>query len=433
MTSLVDKPPLRTTAILPRRFGIEVLPIGYGQVTLFPIRYDDGGYFHLVLDQPADLVQVLRDGEIYTDCELLNQSDATSQPISLLELAEPLTDGETLSVTVNARIPGQLVAEELNAAIVVEDFLSRISGHTVPPIHEFRSLCESQQLRIAGVIDDRYASKRAVVNTIMQSIGAIWHWDMPGFAQLWPADPDTNRPLFGRFTGQPDGRGVADSTDVRSRYELSNIATRLQIDFDWDYSENRPGQSVTYIADPQAITEYGDVLATLNAPWLRNPAVVDAVAKRLAPAKARPCWDVTFKAAHGGLVPASDLRPGVWVDIANPLVPTSGELPLQITRHDRASGEVEVMVQGYTGRKPRVDVIARSQVASGLQPDFFLTRQGDTVTLRTEPGALVELSGKAQTADNNGLAVFENTPSGLYELTITAVGFERVYIAEWRI
>lgn len=424
--------PLRSSALFTNYASVQPLRVGYGQVQLVPIQYDNERHFWFLLDHACSLFDVKLNGEPYQNIEIHNRSDAQGKTISLLETGDAIQDTDTLIVTVAGKTDADSGALIENPAYVLYDLLTDIVGYELERSRflDFAADCDAQThpIKIAGLIDNHQPALRSTIVELLRSVGAMWSLSLARIARLFPGPIDANERIWGYFQGQPNALGVLDAQNLSSRFEDSEIYTTCQINYAYDWASESYGASVTLQADDIAIDEYGERPYIVDARWLTSGALADQLGERLLPYLASPKWRTTFTAKHGGVVAPENIPVGGVINLYHPLAPISGDIIVQKKRLQQASKNTVLDVESGTGREPEVTIVQRSAQFQPNNQTFFFERQADTAIIRTNPGATVSLNGRAVVADVNGRAFFPNTPAGTYELRISLTGYEEIHM-----
>lgn len=186
---LSAKVPLRTAAVWGRFAEVRAIPLVYGRVTLAPVQYDTERIRFCVADHAIlRAIRVTRDDAETPAWRWQNTTDPTGHAVALLELGEPLAEGERLAATVLGRIHPTLGTLIENPADVLWDLLANVAGAPVTrgDVDDFRADCAKIGLSVGGVIDDPDKTLRSQIDELLAGIGAVWSGGMPGWARLWP-------------------------------------------------------------------------------------------------------------------------------------------------------------------------------------------------------------------------------------------------------
>lgn len=427
--ALIDPPPLRTTAAWPQYRELLPLPIGYGEVALQPLQYDSRGLRWFVLDQGATLIAAARNGAPYQAVELVNEADTTGRVVSILDIDNPLRDDETLVVQVLAEGHPTTGAAMTNPATVLWDLLANKAAKSEiseGDFSAFASACAVAGIELAGVVTGTESSLQSVIDSIMASVGGMFSAAMPGYARLYPVDDLSAEPVVGYYTGGGAGGAGLDSQAYNATYQRGNVYTKLQINYDYDWSSSGENyrQSVLLQADDQAVEQYGERLYTHNAPWLHAGGLADALGERLLAYLSRPLWSLSFQPNVSELARVDSLAIGQAVDLRQGLSPLSGPHIIQGKTNQPENGRVTLTIEGNTGRAPAVEIIQRGQAVGPAEPEFFSTTDSDVLVITTVPGAAVMLGNTTVVADSSGAATFTGIAAGIYSLTITVAGYD---------
>lgn len=186
---LSSKIPLRTSTVWGRFSDVRAIPLVYGRVTLQPVQYDDARLLYCLADHAVMAVpRVTRDDAETPAFRWQNTADPTGHAVAILELGEPLAEGERLAATVLGRFHPLLGTLLDNPADVLWDLLANVAGVPVTrgEVDDFRVDCARAGLAVGGVIDDPAKTLRAQIDELLSGIGAVWSGGMPGWARLWP-------------------------------------------------------------------------------------------------------------------------------------------------------------------------------------------------------------------------------------------------------
>lgn len=418
---LSDNLPLRTSAVWGGWRDVRVLPWAYGTVTLTPIQYSDDQRLYLLADHPiAGVDAVLRDDVPTQAFDWQNAVDSTGRAVALLELAQPLSEGERLAATVRGRMHPDTGRLLQTPAEVLHDVLAHLARAPVqwPDLDDYRT--ETAHLQLGGLLADNTVTIRAAVDSIMQSAGSAWASAMPGIAITWPPLPDDAAPAL------PVGPLTA--SDMQAATASQGLYTVLRVLYDYDHAADRYRRAIQLRA-PDAVRDYGELEAEWTAPWLRSPRHAEALGQRMLGWLARPRWRVTWQQAVAADAPA--VATGAWVDMAHPLSPLQGRHRLISADLDMTSASVACAVEAPLGQAPAIETTRLSTAFDPvIQPGITVeVANGEIIfTARDEQGrplagARITLNGgSARIADSAGRVSFP-VQRGRHVLTIEADGY----------
>lgn len=182
--------PLRDSTVWGRFASIQAIPRIYGRATVAPVPYDDTGRLFVVADHPVQtVVSVSTDNQPVSAYRLYHQADSTGKTVAFLELQTAITIGSTaLAVTVEGMqhpITGRLMT---NPADVAWDLIQWATGKIVDRnrFARFAVECANAGVEVHGAIINQTLTIRALLDQIMDSVGATWSMASPDFALLWP-------------------------------------------------------------------------------------------------------------------------------------------------------------------------------------------------------------------------------------------------------
>lgn len=411
--------PLRTTAALGRYSTVQTIPWAYGRVTLTPAPYDRFGA-EWVIDHPiAGLDAATRDDIPTQAVAWRNDIDPTGRPVAIITLAEPLAAGERLAVTVRGRIDAQTGALITNPADVVYDVLTQLAGSTIERsnLDWFRADCTAAGLVIAGVLDDRAMTIRALLAQILGSVAAEWSGGMPGFARLWP------RP------GPRPVRDIpADKMDPPTvTSDAADLVTSVRVLAGFNWATRTPSVVVPLVC-AAAVERYGDIPAELDARWLPDARSADEVGRRWLARRCRPEWSGTL----GVHTDYRRVRAGDDVTLDHPHLPPCGTWLVTDAVRDDAAGSLQLTVRANPAPEPVITTGAVGNVYEPIPPGGLnVIREGNIVTLtyldetgQPMVGATVTIADVgSRLTDARGQVRFEGLARGTYEVVVEREGY----------
>lgn len=181
--------PLRTTAVWGEYKDIQVLSIVYGRVTMTPVPYDNDGIKHVLSDADCQrVVEVKRDNNLDRAWEFYNTTDQHGHVIAVLELSNPLADGEHLAVTLDGKSHPVTGALLVNPAQVIWDILHNLVGLPVEEymLDSFRQETWNKGIKFHGLLYDGNKTIRSQIDDLCRSAGAIWSGGINGVARIYP-------------------------------------------------------------------------------------------------------------------------------------------------------------------------------------------------------------------------------------------------------
>lgn len=414
---LSDSVPLRTSAVWGGWREVRVLPWGWGQVTVSPIQYSSDQRVFLLLDHPiAGVDEVKRDDVATPAWAWHNGVDSTGRAVALLELAEPLAEGERLAVTLRGRMHPQTGRLLQTPAEILHDMLANLAGAPVQwaDLDDYRT--ETAELVMGGLLDDNSISIRAAVDGLMQSAGGAWSAAMPGVAMTWPPLPDDAAPAL-----RVDALAAH---QVQASTQAAGLCTVLRVLYDYDHAARRFRRAIQLRA-PEAVREYGELAREWQAPWLRTPRQAEALGARMLAWLARPRWRMSWGQSF------ADVPTGAWAQVAHPLAPLQGRHRLLAARLDLSGAGLECSIEAPVGQAPSIETARLSTAFEPvIQPGITVEVADSEIifTARNEqgrelPGARITLNGGARrVADAAGRVSFP-VQRGRHVLLIEADGY----------
>jgi len=408
---------LRTSAAWGHWRDIRPLPWGYGRVVLEPLQYSHDRRIFVLLDHPIEAVEHLwRDNHPSQAFAWHNGVDSTGHPASFLELADPLSEGETLRVQLRGKRHPHTGHLLQTPGDILGDILTHLAGlpEAAGQLHTFSH--HTRHIELGGTLADNTITARAVIDHLLQSIGAAWSPDLPEIATLWPPPATQPHPAL-EIT-------PLHTSELQAASSHQHIYTRLRILFDWDDSLQRHRQSLEATA-PQAIKEHGDHPLEWPAPWLRHARDARQLAQRILGQTARPRWRISWQQN------LTTARIGDTAALHHPHSPLQGHWPIVATDIDSTSATLQCSVIGNTGPAPDITLGTASRAFEPLlQPGITVeTAAGEILFTATgengQPlaGASITLDGGAtRIADNRGRVSFP-AARGKHTLLVRAQGY----------
>ena len=419
---LADAIPLRSSSVWGSFSAPALLPHAYGRVTLTPLQYSQDRMLWCLADHPIQGVdKVTRDDVEVSAWAYQNTTDSTGHAVALLELAEPLADGERLAVTLRGKMQPTTGALLSRPDEILWDVLNLCGmGLAITDLDAFRT--ETEGAAIAGVVDGSAGSVREQIDRIAGSIGAAWSAAMPGYAIAWPPTVSSSDPL-----ATADTLSASDLTPSASHQDLATVI-RVLYDYDWSTGKHR---QALQIEAPAAIAQYGRIEREIDAGWLHTARQADQLARRLLAWYARPMWQITWAGDFGATLP-----PGGWVAMDHPTAPISGTHRLIQADIDMDRGRIALAITAPAGDAPMLSAAALSSAFDPLiQSGAAVVYQDGiaTFTLQNDTGApiggaTVTLDGGAQRISDSAGRVQFSTGRGRHLLMIEAEGYNGMQI-----
>jgi len=416
---LSDRLPLRETTVWGSYKNKATIPLVYGRDVVTPVAYDNEGQLFVCADHACQGVdEVSRDGLPTEAWAFYNDIDDTGHPVAVLELADPLADGEPLTVTLRGKMHPTTGALLTNPAFVLWDFLANVCAVpiTLADLDQFRVETASKGIEIGGVIDDSSRTIRAQIDDICQSIGAVWSGGMPGIARLYPIENpgELDWQTFDPLKAQ----------GLKAESSQSGIVTVLRVLY--DYVDGQPRRAVQFEA-PEAIETYGRIESEVTARWLRSARLAAELGERKLSYQARPVWNLSWSSDVRDQVP-----PGVYVSINHPRSPISGQVLVMNSELAVSTSSVQITAEAAAGTAPK---IVMTRLSTAFEREFksgsnvVYSNGVATFTIVGDNGqalvnATATLDGtEARITDHQGQVQFE-TARGAHVLVVEASGYE---------
>jgi len=337
--------PLRTTAAWPYYEEIKPLPIGYGTVTIQPIRYNASGSVLFLFDHPiAGVDRVMIDGNPAA-FNFYNALDHLGFPCSFVSLTTPVTTTAGVEVTARGKMHQTTGMVLTHPADVIADIMAIArSTYSESNLDVFRRECNESGLNeISGVLDNNQQTTRAYLDEIALSLGAVWSGAMPGLFRLFPRTMPADEPIWQEYD-EKNTSGVSCSASIRDYYSV------LKIKYAWNYATGTPAQAMTLSAIEPTKTRRVDHEIELK--WMHRGRLVYGIGSRLLQHRSRSIWHINFD---------SGFDSQGYSTITHPLIPVS-DTSLVLSRTVspmRPGGSYEMQIAA--GAVPVVEILQRSE------------------------------------------------------------------------
>lgn len=407
---------LRTTADWISTANPSSIPVVFGRTTLTPIRYSTDRRQWVISDGSiAGIDQVRIDDVIYSSWEFNTVTDNSGELVSIIILNEPLQDAAILSVDARGRLDESFGTLADSPADVIYWILNQTGGNwTRNDFNNLRNDCKEDGLNIGGIFSDGRSTLRTSIDSVTQSIGAIWSIALPNVVQLYPISSVTS---------------IAWPTPINGLLQLecshSNLRTAIRVNYDFDYSKSEYRGSVTLSAT-DAVKRWGNIDTTLDAPWLNSAPAAALVGRRALERLARPLWRLTWLAA-------GQIKLGTHYAISHVSAPSGLTATVVRTDYDPHRNETVVTAEACAGSLPRISVDRVTSRFPIFIPDRINYELIGTVLTLIIPdpagapivGAVVTLDGKfTQSTNANGRVQFYDVAAGTHTLHVEADGYE---------
>jgi len=415
--TLADPLPLRTTAVWGAYEDVAVIPWIFGTARVTPLLYNTERTLFVVADHPIlGINAVTRDDVETLAWTAYNGLDSTGKAIAFLQLDTALEENEGLAVEVRG-YPHQRSGANITLAADIAWHL--ITGCGWNTAYAALADLRAETAVCGGAITEKM-TLRAALTSVFNSINAAWSAELPGLARLAP--DWANEAVTATLP-------ATEILDPQATSAATNLATVLRLEYAYDASQNQPTQVVTLQAT-SAVAQYGEIVQTVEAHWLRQARDAVRIGTRILQDRARPQWTATF----GVPWQRHALRPGQLIAVAHPWLPITRGL-ITDSEMNLASATVNLTVQAPAGTAPSVALISSAGqmeplTASGvgisyrdgvatltLLDDKGLPLAGATVTL--DPGAAGQ---QARVSDNTGKVQF-TCARGTHTLHVEALGY----------
>lgn len=414
--------PLRNTGEWGEYQDTRPIPYGYGRQTTEPLQYNQERTLFVVAAGNIAGVDEVRRDDVAAAFDSYPGLDTAGKPVQFIALASPLADGERIECDWRGRLhptTGELLT---NPAEILWDFLANICGLsvTLADLDAFRGDTLSRGLEIKPYFDDDQQTIQRAIARICQNSGAAWSIGMPGIARRYPAVRD-DQPVayeFGQLTASNPSASVA----------FSEIATVLQVDFDFDHAKSRYKSSLELQA-PRAIERYGERRELLELPAVGDSRTALSIGQDWLQHRARSWWQVSLQSSRP---PALAINPGDWITYTNPTSPVSGvELLVTGAQLSPGSQRIDISAEGATDPAPAVELV---RISEALGPVVLeqatVVAQADIAefTIRgTDGNPLVEArctldDSETRLTDQNGYVQFTGVSPGEHTLVVEADG-----------
>ena len=274
--------PLRTSAVWGVFGEVETIPHRYGRNRGRAIRYDNSGRRYVWADHASELVTGVRvDGQVTRAWVWRNTQDVTGHPVTMIELSQPTT-GE-ITAEGFGKINASTGARIDNPADIITDILTQIADRDAPNTAWLGYEAAKLGITCAGTLDDADASIQSAVTAICESIGALWASRARQFARIHPGG------LFeGGSTAADESGQTFDLADlIEATTDITDIVNAVVVEF--DHRDGKASQTIE-LDCPDSVARFGRREQRIDAPWIADARVANAVAERLLTYRAEPSW-----------------------------------------------------------------------------------------------------------------------------------------------
>lgn len=345
---LSDKVPLRNTSVWEGFSTVETLPIGYGTVTVNPIKFTSNGLKWLILDHPIQsIISVRRSGVAETAFKLKQEVDNTGKAVAFLILETSAAVG-SIEVTCNGKLHPRTGVLMTNPADIIWDILqlSR-TGVLEAELDVFRRECQEFGLTVSGVLRDRRVTTRTVLDEITNSIGAVWSGGMPSIARIFPRDFPVNEPLFDSF----DEKVIK---NLEGRAKAKDLFTKLRLLYDFNHATDE-ARKVIEIEAIEVRKDQGDLPDELELKWTSNNRQALNIGTRYLQWLARKRWQYNFDCRKG--VPS-----GGYLTFSHPSAFVGGNSMVQDTTANEMKATSKYQIEIPVGPAPTITKTLESAV-----------------------------------------------------------------------
>lgn len=412
--------PLRTSAVWGQFGEVAVIPHRYGRVRGTAQRYDNTGRRYVWADHASErITEVYVDGQRTSGWVWRNAQDVTGHAVTMIELTTPTTgDVEAVGFGKVDATSGALLT---NPGQIISDIMVNIAGRSA---HDTTWLTfEASKLGIvcAGQIDDTITLQSAI-GDVCESIGALYSPRGRTFARIYPGGLfDTYRAL-GTEAIYESGWTIGVDRVTSAETSRDRIVNAVTVRF--DFRDDTASQTIE-LDCPDSIARFGRRERTIDARWIADANVANAVAARLLAWYSEPSWlyaadevphDIrTLSVVHWS--GTTDLpAPNSAVVLASQYDPIDRESSIEFERLTETGAEIRLVRQGST-IEPQQLTQATVQTSGDQRRIKLVTTTGEPMANVT-----VVLDGTiTRQSDAGGFVVFplHATPPGIHTLTIT--------------
>jgi hypothetical protein len=409
--------PLRTSAVWGVFGEVETIPHRYGRNRGRAIRYDNSGRRYVWADHASELVTGVRvDGQVTRAWVWRNTQDVTGHPVTMIELSQPTT-GE-ITAEGFGKINASTGARIDNPADIITDILTQIADRDAPNTAWLGYEAAKLGITCAGTLDDADASIQSAVTAICESIGALWASRARQFARIHPGG------LFeGGSTAADESGQTFDLADlIEATTDITDIVNAVVVEF--DHRDGKASQTIE-LDCPDSVARFGRREQRIDAPWIADARVANAVAERLLTYRAEPSWQYRADQLRGDVRTLDVVHwtgatrlptPESAIVLAAKYDPGTDRSAIELERLTATGAELRLVRQGSAIEDDQV-----AQVTVQTQADQRRIQIKDT-TGAPIAKAKVLLDGTiTRYSDAGGWVVFpvHATPPGIHTLTIT--------------
>lgn len=413
--------PLRTSAVWGVFGEVETIPHRYGRNRGRALRYDNTGRRYVWADHASErITAVYVDGQATRAWVWRNSSDVTGRPITLIELSQPTASEVTAEGfgKVNAD-SGALID---NPADIIADIVVQIAGRAAPDLSWLGYEADKLGISCAGTISDADISVQSAIGDVCVSIGALWASRAQRFARIHPGGLFDTYAALGPDAAYESGQTLDLADLIEADTDIDGIINAVSVEF--DYRDGNASQTIE-LDCPDSVARYGRREKRIQAPWIADARVANAMAERLLTYRAEPAWQYRADGLRG------DVRTLDVVHWAGSTTLPAPESSIVLSaEYDPTEDRSAIRIERLTATGAVLRLVRQgSLIESDQLTQVSVQTQGDQrrIQIKSDTGepiakAKVILDGTiTRYSDAGGWVVFpiHATPPGIHTLTIT--------------
>lgn len=409
-TLLYETLPLKTTAIFGEFDRAEIVPLVYGDMSTSPVPLARINLTDFALDGKIEqVVAVYVSGVQTTSYVVATKFTSTGDPYTLITLARPVQDSDTVSAAVKGKLSPKTGKLLENPADIMEDILS-IAGITAI-FPKLRSECSQQDIKLAGVLNTS-ESVQSHVDTVAGSCGAIW---TTSAARLYPGLPSDAVESVDQFQIE----------EFSMPTNVGSYAASLRLSFDYNYAKNQPSRFMDLQANPSPFGGANERQEVMYLPWVRSAKTAQQIGTRALTRMASITFKIHMRTSNRKVGPTD------WLLIEHTDIPVPGPQPMVILVSEKNPDSPDNYLEGEitlpTGAT--VSLVATSSEArlvqgADVQVQYNLLTKVASFTVKDSGGGVIE---GAKVSVDNGDVVFTNA-AGIANVSALQPGLHVLYV-----
>lgn len=413
MISLRGQLPLRKSSVWGQFRQVEVVPIRYGRQRGRALQYDSSRLRWVWADHPSLIITgVYVDGQQHFGWQWRNFTDSAGQAVTLIEFAQPVALDATVEAIGTGKVSATTGLAITTPGAIIAD-LAALAGRTVDA-----SWLDYEAVTLgiicAGAVTGE-TSLQAAIGDICTSVGAVFAPRGKMFARVYPGGVDDTA-----GGSAEDGWIIPSEQILAAESALDDLVNTVIVNY--GHRDGNPS-AVIELDCPDAVARYGKREITIEASWIADARVAEALGRRQIREYAEPRFRVTLT-GQGDIRPLGTVIPGT-----GGIVPANQAIVLACNYDPNTDQTSEIIIERTTRTGATIRIVRQSSViedaqltAAGIET-FGTERRIKLLDSTGAPLAncQVRLRDITRISDAGGFVTFPvaDTPPGSHILTVT--------------